>query len=63
MVVLDFCNRGSVELNPQPREPPRKSVLGQLWLAGSASLSHTFPNNVLPRTPSFHTERVPSHAR
>jgi len=59
VVVFDFRNRGSVELNPELSELPGEGILRQRWLTVLTRFSHAPPNDVLAHQLLDHTERVP----
>jgi hypothetical protein len=48
MIVFYFRDRSPIELDPEPSEFPRKSILSQDRLARLRSLGHTLVNNVFP---------------
>jgi hypothetical protein len=60
VIVFDFGNRGSVELNPESSELPRKGVLRQHWLTILTRFSHAPANDIFAHRLLDHTERVPS---
>jgi hypothetical protein len=60
VIVFDFGNRGSIELNPESSELPGKGVLRQHWPAILTRFSHAPANDVLTHWLLDHTKRVPS---
>ncbi len=60
MIVFDFGNRGSVELNTESSELSGQGVLSKHWLTILARFSHAPANDVFPHRLLDHTERVPS---
>jgi hypothetical protein len=60
VIVFDFGNRGSIELNTEASELPGKGVLSQHGLTILPRFSHTPANYVFAHRLLDHTERVPS---
>jgi hypothetical protein len=59
MIVFDFGNCGSVELNPEPSELPGEGVLRQHWLTILTGFGHAPANDVPAHGLLDHMVRVP----
>jgi hypothetical protein len=59
MVVLDFGDRGPVELNAESSEFPRKSILRKHWLVTMTRFGYAIAHDVFPQSPLDHMQRLP----